>query len=137
MSDPARQRPVQTIPLIQPLMLVFDRGLYPDLEWNSKERLKFDDFEIGRDATPVMMPANNAVAFFRVVAMRPEAARSKLKLNPDSLFGVARVPVGNAIRITCANFFDAELQPFGNLRKQENYTQFILGSIFQRRIFER
>jgi hypothetical protein len=104
-----RERPVDTVHFIKPMVLTFVCGLYPDFEWDAKESLEFNYLDALGDSWPIVVPADNAIALLRVVAMRLEVARLKFKLDSDPLFAVANLPIGDAVWIGNANLLDSEL----------------------------
>ena len=63
------------VPLVQPVPLALDRGLYPDLEWGAEEFLEFDNFDSVGYVPPIVVQADNAITFLRVVSVRIEDAR--------------------------------------------------------------
>ena len=77
--------------------------------WHAEESLQLDYFDVVRDRRAVVMPADNTVAFLWVVAMYLEVARLKFKFDSDSFLAVTDLPIGNAVRVSCADCFDSEL----------------------------
>lgn len=66
--------------------------------------------------------------------MRSEISGPKLKLDPYFLLPFPGVPERETVRVGCLYFVDTKLQTSGNLRKEKNNTEFILGSVPERRI---
>lgn len=107
--DAGRERPVDTVYFVKPMLLTFVCGLYPYLEWNAEESLEFNYFDVARDRRAVVMPAYDTVTKGWIMAMRLEVARLKFKLDSDSLLAVANMPIGDAIWVRDADRFDSEL----------------------------
>jgi hypothetical protein len=91
--------------------------------------LQFDDFYSRRTVMPVMMPANNAIAFLGVVPVGFETAGMKFKLNPHETFLISNPPVGDAIRKLRTDFLNSELLPPSNMCEKKYDSEFVLWCI--------
>ena len=70
-----------------------------------------------RNVRPIVVPTYDAVAAFRVMTMRLEAAGSVLKFDPDPFLRVTAVTISNAVREGGTDFFDSELKPLCEVRE--------------------
>jgi len=61
-----------------------------------------------------MMPADDTIAFLRIVLVRSEAAGSVLEFDPYALLAITGVSIRNAIGIGRSDFLDSELKPFSD-----------------------
>jgi hypothetical protein len=109
LSHARREHPIHAVLFVKPMVLASDCHLYPYLKRDAKKSLKFDHFDVARNSVPVVMPTDNAVAFSWVMPVHLEVARLKFKLDSDALLAVAYLPIGDAVRISAADCFDAEL----------------------------
>jgi len=108
------------------------RRLNPDL-WNGmKVPFQFDDLYLRWAIMPIVMPANNTIALFGIMAMSLEAARAILKLNPNQALLIANASIRDTVRKMRTDLLDAELFPAGDLCKQKDYAEFILRGILKR-----
>ncbi|MCC6859415.1 MAG: hypothetical protein IT158_12680 [Bryobacterales bacterium] len=111
------------VTLVQPVPLALDRGLYPNRERRPEELFQLDHFDAVGNAWPIVAPADDAVALLRVVSMRLETAGPELELNSDALLGLARMTVGDAVRVSGPDLFNSKLQSLGDVCEKKNDTR--------------
>jgi hypothetical protein len=95
--------------------LAFQRYLHPDLKCRTEEPFQFDDLDPVRNIWPIMVPTDDTVTGLGAMAMRLEITRPVLKLNPDLLFGLSGVTIGDTVREGGTDLLYAELQAFGDM----------------------
>jgi hypothetical protein len=111
--------------------LAIDCDLYPYVERCAEELLKLDDLDSAGDVRPIVMPAHNAVAGLRNVAMRSETAGSKLKLDPYTSLGLACVAIRDAVRKGGSDLLNSELQSLGNVGEEEDDAKFVVRRVLE------